>query len=234
MDYKEEQNGEIEALMSIYEGEIEVLRTAPHHVFTMPIKTENFEEDEEDGLFILIKITYTPKYPEELPLLELEECVNIDEYDLRDELLEHLTEQMEENIGMVMGFTVISAALEWLGSTWDTLQKEEEERIRRKKELDDDEEKKRLEGTKVTIESFLAWKAEFDAERQMSKKVAVDVGEKRLTGKELFLQNLTLNDSDLKFLSEGPEDNVEVDESLFDDLDLDGEEFDDDDSDDAS
>ena len=54
----------------------------------------------------------------------------------------------------------------------------------------------------MTIESFLAWKAEFDAER-LSKKEAVDMGEKRLTGKELFLQNLTMNDSDLQFLSEG-------------------------------
>lgn len=226
MDYKEEQNGEIEALLSIYEGELEVLQTSPRHVFTMPIKTENFEED-GDGLFAMIKITYTPKYPEEIPLLELEDCVNIDEYNLRNELMDHLTQQMEENVGMVMGFTIFSAALEWLGSTWDTLQKEEEERVRRKKEQEDEEEKKRLEGTKVTIESFLAWKAEFDAER-LSKKEAVDMGEKRLTGKELFLQNLTMNDSDLQFLSEGQEETVEVDESLFDDLDLDGEEFDDD------
>ena len=40
------------------------------------------------------KITYTPKYPEELPLLELEECVNIDEYDLRSDLMAHLREQV--------------------------------------------------------------------------------------------------------------------------------------------
>jgi len=48
MDYKEEQNGEIEALLSIYEGEIEVLEENPYHVFTMPIKTEGFEEESED------------------------------------------------------------------------------------------------------------------------------------------------------------------------------------------
>ena len=143
---------------------------------------------------------------------------------------------MEENLGMVMGFTVISAALEWLGSTWDTLQLEEEERLKRKKELEEEEEKvhfwpelgynvqsfqlenhtclhircqinillfqKRLEGTKVTVESFLAWKAEFDAER-LSKKEIVDASAKRLTGKELFLKNVTLNDSDIQFLNEG-------------------------------
>ena len=48
---------------------------------------------------------------------------------------------MVENIGMVMGFTVISAGLEWLGNKWDSLQQEEEERIKRKKELEEEEEK---------------------------------------------------------------------------------------------
>ena len=61
---------------------------------------------------------------------------------------------------------------------------------------------RRLEGTKVTIESFLAWKANFDAER-LSKKKIVDVGEKRLTGKELFLTNNAMNDSDIQFVCEG-------------------------------
>ena len=60
----------------------------------MPVKTENYEEDSENGLYVLIKITYTPKYPDELPILELEECVNVDEYDLRDDLVEHLKEQV--------------------------------------------------------------------------------------------------------------------------------------------
>ena len=59
----------------------------------MPIKTEDYEEDGEDGLFTLIKISYTKKYPDELPILELEDCVNIDQYGLRNELLEYLTQQ---------------------------------------------------------------------------------------------------------------------------------------------
>ena len=61
---------------------------------------------------------------------------------------------------------------------------------------------RRLEGTKVTIESFLAWKAQFDAER-LSKKEIVVTGEGKLTGKELFLKNIELNESDLQFLTEG-------------------------------
>ena len=46
-----------------------------------------------------------------------------------------------------------------------------------------------------------------------------------VSGKQLFLQDNTFDDSDVRFLEE-ESDNVEVDESLFDDLDdldLDGE-----------
>ena len=71
-----------------------VLQTEPHHIFTIPVKSDNYDEDEENGLFAVIKISYTPKYPEQLPILELEDCVNIDEYNLRNELLEHLTQQV--------------------------------------------------------------------------------------------------------------------------------------------
>ena len=79
-----------------------VLQTEPRHVFTMPIKSENYEEDSDDGLYTLLKISYTPKYPEELPILELEDCVNIDEYDLRNDLLQHLIEQVGNIIASVV------------------------------------------------------------------------------------------------------------------------------------
>ena len=62
----------------------------------------------------------------------------------------------------------------------------------------------------------MAWKQEFDAKRLHGRKKAVE-SQKKLTGKELFLQNSTLNDSDLKFIS--AEENVEFDEALFDDMD---------------
>ena len=48
---------------------------------------------------------------------------------------------MEENIGMVMGFTVISAAVEWLGNAWQKIQSDAEECKRRKKEQEEEEEK---------------------------------------------------------------------------------------------
>jgi len=224
MDYKEEQQSEIEALESIYEGDLQVLDSDPRHVFTMPIKTEDFDEDGEDGVFFLLKFSFTPKYPEELPILEIDEEINLDDHELRAPLMDHLKEQMEENLGMVMGFTVISAATEWIGDRWDAIKAAEEERIKKQKDIEEEAEKRRLEGTKVTVESFMAWKAKFDEER-LALKATVKKADLGLTGKEIFLNNAEMNTSDIHFDDDGGEavavaaKSVDVDESLFDDLD---------------
>jgi len=89
-----------------------------------------------------------------------------------------------------------------------------------------------LEGTKVTIESFLAWKAEFDAEKDVERKVkeAAKKDKNKKSGRELFMTDKNLVESDIKFLAEAGDEAVTVDESLFqdlDDLDLDDEESDD-------
>ena len=81
-------------------------------------------------------------------------------------------------------------------------------------------------GTPVTLQNFLEWKAKFDAEMiACGKRKVVEVSQsKRLTGKQLFEQDSTLNESDIKFLTSDP--GVKVDESLFqdfEDLDLDEE-----------
>lgn len=81
---------------------------------------------------------------------------------------------------------------------------------------------KRFEGTRVTIENFLAWKRGFDEEREKAAKAAADRERAeragKLTGRQLFMQDQSLNDSDVKFL-EAAGETVKVDESLFEDLD---------------
>jgi hypothetical protein len=52
----------------------------------------------------------------------------------------------------------------------------------------------------VTIESFLAWKAKFESET-VKKKVVRDPT--KPTGKEMFLNNAALNESDIEFLTSG-------------------------------
>ncbi|QQP50064.1 RWD domain-containing protein 1 [Caligus rogercresseyi] len=126
---------------------------------------------------------------------------------------------MEENLGMVMVFTAISEAIEWLGSKHEELEEKKEELARQEKEKFEEEERKKLEGTKVTIESFLKWKAEFDTERLALKSNKKVRDESKLTGKELFLTNSSLQDSDIKFLEDAGDD-VKINEELFDDLDL--------------
>merc|ERR1719186_1640563 len=130
-----------------------------------------------------------------------------------DELKKHMKEVVDETMGMPMVFTIVSAVMEWLGETNDRLKFEAEEAIRKQKDLEEEEERKKLEGTKVTIESFLAWKAEFDAE-MAAKKGVVELTKKekmKKNGRELFMTDMTLNDSDVKFLAEAGDVAITVD-----------------------
>merc|ERR1740131_665010 len=186
-------------------------------------------------MHILMKFTFPDKYPEEKPEIEFEDSDNIEDEHLQ-ELKTHLDSVADENLGMAMVFTIVSEAIQWLGELNDRLKHEAEEAIRRQKEADEEEERKKLEGTKVTIESFLAWKAEFDAEMEALKKgaKAKEKKDNKKTGRELFMTDTTLNDSDIKFLAETGDTAITVDESLFedlDDLDLDDEDDSEDDPD---
>ncbi|KAK6030138.1 RWD domain protein [Ostertagia ostertagi] len=85
-----------------------------------------------------------------------------------------------------------------------------------------------LKGTPVTPESFRAWKERFDKERRAlvekkeKEREAALAG--KLTGRQLFLKDATLNLSDVALI----EQSVEIDESLFDEeidgLDIDSDE----------
>lgn len=215
-DFKQEQLEELEAIESIYSEEIDIIDDSPHR-FTIPVKTDDYDEDEDTGRFVLLKFTFTRKYPSEAPLVEFEESINIDDEHL-DELLDHLKELIEENLGMQMIFTLVSGAIEWLGEKNDQIKNDIEEAAKKKKDIEDEDERKKLEGTKVTIESFLAWKVEFDAWRFENKLVKEKTGKEKLTGRELFMTDKSLNDSDIKFLANTGDVAISVDESLFEDM----------------
>ncbi|XP_011298616.1 RWD domain-containing protein 1 [Fopius arisanus] len=228
MDHKAEQHDEIEALDSIYSGELQILETEPHYKFVLPIKSEGYESDTEDGLACQLEFTYTSKYPEEPLLIKIENPENFESFS-EQELIDHLMEQMNENLGMVMVFTLVSAAQEWLNVQWDNIKLQRTERAARKLVEEEEAERKRFEGTRVTVETFMNWKKKFDEEMGHTRRreLALLQG-KKLTGRELFMTDNTLNQSDLKFLDDG--DAVKVDESLFqnlDDLDLDDNDDDD-------
>ena len=225
-DYKQEQRDEIEAIESIYSEEISVISDNPHR-FTIPVKTEGYDEEEGDGWMVLLKFTFPDTYPDVIPEIEVEEYEGIEDHLLHDFKVA-MGSVAEENLGMAMVFTIVSAGIEWMGETNDRLKQEAEEERRKLKELEEEEERKKLEGTKVTIESFLAWKAEFDAEMSLHKKEkeAAKKDKNKKSGRELFMTDQNLIESDIKFLAESGDQAVTVDESLFedlDDLDLDDE-----------
>ncbi|KAG7155349.1 RWD domain-containing protein 1-like [Homarus americanus] len=228
-DYKEEQNNEIEALESIYPDEFEILDVEPRHKFKISVKSEGsdpYDELKVEPAEIVLSFEYTPTYPDEPPIMEVIPVENIEEEELSD-LREQLEAQCEENVGMVMVFTLVSYTVEWLTTHMETLARTAKDEFEREKKELEEAERKKFEGTRVTVETFLVWKAKFDVELAAlrTEKEKEEEKNKKLTGRELFQTDQTLNESDLSFLGDG-EGEVTVDESLFqdlDDLDLDEE-----------
>lgn len=225
MSHKEDQLMEAEALESIFPNEIEVLETEPFHKFKFSFRTDNYNEDEpEEGSTIEVSIKFTTNYPDEIPEIVIEESENLND---EEEFLTFLKNTATENIGSPMVYTILVALTEKLNKDNEdrkTFEADEKDRLERQRE---EEELKRFEGTKVTVECFLKWKAAFEKEQRELKKKD-DSGSKKPTGKQLFERDAELFNSDLQFVDS--EEAVEVDESLFqnlDDLDLDddGEEY---------
>jgi len=220
-DYKEEQRNEIEALESIYPSEFSILEEEPCYSFSIQVKTDDFQEDSEEGAMCYLTFTYVPTYPDDVPVIEVNMYENLDDSDA-EQLQADLAQLASENLGMVMVFTLVSAAQDWLAKHVEDMKRKEEEDRERKIREAEEAERKRFEGTRVTVESFISWKAAFDAEmlalkkQQMMKEEAS--GPKKLTGRELFEKDTSLIQSDMKFLQDGEEE-VKVDESLFEELD---------------
>ncbi|XP_076242124.1 RWD domain-containing protein 1 isoform X2 [Calliopsis andreniformis] len=205
-----------------------LLATEPFYTFVIPVKTEEYEPETGNGLSCRLEFTYTAKYPDEPLIISIEEHENFEEGS-DEKLKDHLMEQMNENLGMVMVFTLVSTAQEWLNVQWDRIKLRREEFAAKKQKEEEEAERKKFEGTRVTVETFLCWKEKFDDEMGYTKRRETAEREgKKLTGKELFMTDKTLDQSDLKFLDDG--DVVKVDESLFqnlDDLELDDDDDDD-------
>lgn len=138
----------------------------------------------------------------------------------RDELeiLDQLSDMVQENLGLAMVFTLVNQTQEWINLLKDRkkLERQEEEE-RKKKELEELEHKK-FEGTRVTVESFIQWKLKFDSEIALKEKTNKNDLAGKLTGKEMFMTDKNLIDSDLSFVDGNEDTDVQVDESLFADM----------------
>lgn len=159
---------------------------------------------------MILQISYPEEYPDVAPDLDLSAPPNapkhprLDIQEDRDRLREALQPAIEENMGMAMVFTLVSA----LKESAELLMAERANAAQALKEMEaakaEEEENRKFEGTAVTVKSFLEWHERFkkemeeaeqrkreekEAEDRKSKKpVAKD--EKKLTGKQLWERGL--------------------------------------------
>ncbi|XP_057384014.1 RWD domain-containing protein 1 isoform X2 [Balaenoptera acutorostrata] len=201
-DYGEEQRNELEALESIYPDSFTVLSENPPS-FTITVTSEAGENDET--VQTTLKFTYSEKYPDEAPLYEIFSQLNLDDNDVSD-ILKLLALQAEENLGMVMIFTLVTAVQEKLNEIVDQIKTRREEEKKQKEKEAEEAEKQLFHGTPVTIENFLSWKAKFDAELLEIKKKRMkeeeQAGKNKLSGRQLFETDHNLDTSDIQFLED--------------------------------
>lgn len=119
-----------------------VLATEPFYTFAIPIKTEEYEPETGNGLGCRLEFTYTSKYPDEPLLISITEQENFEDDD-DEKLKAHLAEQMNENLGMVMVFTLVSTAQEWLNVQWDKIKLRREETAAQKQKEEEEAERVR-------------------------------------------------------------------------------------------
>lgn len=225
----EEQEQELEALEAIYPNEITVIcKEAGDLRFTILLSCNdenNSKPDEDDEgtntFSVLIEFLLPENYPYEVPSILILESAKLMPAD-EEELLQLMNREAVQNQGSVMIFTLVSIASEWLVRRMEEdAQRKQEAEDRRKQEIEEAENKK-FEGTRVTVESFMKWKLEFDAEMFLLKKKKLEKEKSsKLTGRELFEKDQTLNESDLKFIDDDrdvsyDDTGVKVDTALFD------------------
>ncbi|KAJ1917035.1 rwd domain-containing protein [Mycoemilia scoparia] len=238
LDYLEEQKNEIEVLESIYSDELKILATEPYHRFSVKVEAE---ENTPNPCAVEIEFTYTPNYPDELPSYNLQNSEDTKDFELDSKELNKLRSGIssiaQESLGMVMIFTILSTVKEELTQILMDRADAKRKEIDAIKQAELEQERQKFVGTKVTKESFLAWREKFDKEmeemkraqsggnKDEAKKKSSSAGGSKLTGRELFEHDKTLVASDNAYFKEG---DVSVDVSLFE-KEVDSDDDDDDD-----
>jgi hypothetical protein len=176
---------------------------------SISLDVPEYDGDESEMPVIILEVSYPEAYPDVAPDLNISsphdapKHPRLDVQEDRDQLLQSLEPTIEENIGMAMVFTLVSA----LKENAETLITEranavqaEKDKVAAKRE---EEENRKFHGTPVTVESFLEWSAKFKKEMEdeetrlreekeaddKKKKTAVKE-EKKLTGRQLWEKGL--------------------------------------------
>lgn len=193
---------------------------------------KSIDEDLDlQGTCVELQFDLPTKYPDEKPSIQILSSKNLSQHEL-EQLISNLDHIAEESLGTVMVFTLVSDVVEWLATKSDREAIEiEEEEAKRQREIEK-EETKRFDGTPVTEKTFLAWKAKFDAEilksklaeqKQKSEQGATDP--KRLTGRAMFELDKTLAESDLNFVEDLDQHQIEALLHNIEEIDLGEDDF---------
>ncbi|KAL4910655.1 hypothetical protein BDW74DRAFT_1196 [Aspergillus multicolor] len=209
---REDQIEEREVLDSIFPDEItDVSDTSYRISITLEAPDNDEQSAEAEPPILILQVSYPEDYPDVAPELELSAPLNapkhprLDITEDRDRLLEALQPIIEENMGMAMVFTLVSA----LKESAELLMAERLDAVHAVQEAEaakaEEEENKKFQGTVVNRESFLEWldkfkkemeteerrqKEEKEAEEKKANKKGPAKEEKKLTGKQLWERGL--------------------------------------------
>ncbi|KAK2593816.1 Protein gir2 [Conoideocrella luteorostrata] len=174
---REEQIEEREVLESIFPEEITYLSDTEFQVsIKLDIIDDEQEKDEDSAPGFLLQVRYPDEYPDVAPHLDLLSAPNASSHeyfsigDDRDQLLAGVQETIQENLGMAMVFTIVSAikeaAEQIVQDRKDVVAKAKEEAALAAER----EENKKFHGTQVTPDSFMKWRDGFIKEMEEKEK----------------------------------------------------------------
>ncbi|TWU77890.1 hypothetical protein ED733_004675 [Metarhizium rileyi] len=220
---REDQVEEREVLESIFPEEITDLSEAE---FQVSIKLDILDEEDQEAPSFILQVRYPEEYPDVAPHLDLLAAQNAPSHqhfsigDDREQLLEGIQETIQENIGMAMVFTIVSAlkeaAEQLIQDRKDSVARIQEEALLAAER----EENKKFHGTQVTPETFLKWREGFikemeererleEEERLAELKRAKIKEPVKLTGKQLWQRGLAGNGDEEIEEDDVPTDGVE-------------------------
>ncbi|OAQ72795.1 RWD domain-containing protein (Gir2) [Pochonia chlamydosporia 170] len=186
--------------------------------FQVTITLDILDEEDQEAPSFLLQVRYPDEYPDVAPHLDLLGAQNTPSHehfsisDDRDQLLAGIQETIQENLGMAMVFTIVSAlkeaAEQLIQDRKDSAAKVHEEALLAAER----EENKKFHGTQVTPETFLKWREGFlkemeEKERQEEEERLAELKRAKvkepvkLTGKQLWQRGLAGNGEE-----EGEED----------------------------
>jgi len=187
---------------------------------------ENEQSDQPVPPSVELLFELPEDYPNVKPSIQALNSTNLGEDEL-SQLLADVDKRADESLGSVMIFMLVSEIVVWLSTRAEKEADEHEREKGLRLHAIEAEERKKAEGTPVTVETFLAWKAKFDAEQlkikleEQKQQAEMNSGQRRLTGREMFERDKALAESDLNFVDDLEQDQIEALLQDIDEVDLD-------------